>query len=64
MAAHTWKSGVGEMYRSWNKQAYTQAVQKLLPTLTEHDIHAAGSGVRAQAVDRTGKMLDDFHFVF
>jgi L-2-hydroxyglutarate oxidase LhgO len=64
MVAHNWKSGVGEMYRSWNKQAFTRALQKLLPTLTEHDIQAAGSGVRAQALDRTGKLLDDFHFVF
>ena len=64
MVAHNWKSGVGEMYRSWNKKAFTQALQKLLPTLTEHDIQPAGSGVRAQAIDRTGQLLDDFHFVF
>ena len=64
MVAHNWKSGVGEMYRSWNKKAFTQALQKLLPTLTEHDIQPAGSGVRAQALDRTGQLLDDFHFVF
>ena len=64
MAAKNWKSGMGEVYRSWNKQAFTRALQKLLPELTEQDIQPAGSGVRAQALDRSGKLLDDFHFVF
>jgi (S)-2-hydroxyglutarate dehydrogenase len=63
MAHHNWKSGMGEMYRSWNKRAFTRALQKLLPSLTEQDIQPGGSGVRAQALDRSGKLLDDFHFV-
>jgi (S)-2-hydroxyglutarate dehydrogenase len=64
MASKNWKSGVEEFYRSWNKQAFTRALQKLLPGLTEQDIRPAGSGVRAQALDRHGKLLDDFHFVY
>jgi L-2-hydroxyglutarate oxidase len=64
MAAHHWKSGMGEMYRSWNKRAFTRALQKLLPSLTEQDIQPGGSGVRAQALDHQGNLLDDFHFVF
>jgi L-2-hydroxyglutarate oxidase LhgO len=64
MASHNWKSGMGEIYRSWNKQAFTRALQKLLPSLTEQDIQPGGSGVRAQALDRHGNLLDDFHFVF
>jgi L-2-hydroxyglutarate oxidase len=63
MASHNWKSGMGEIYRSWNKRAFTRALQKLLPALTEQDIQPGGSGVRAQALDRSGKLLDDFHFV-
>jgi L-2-hydroxyglutarate oxidase LhgO len=64
MASRNWKSGIGEVYRSWNKQAFTCALQKLLPALTEQDIQPAGSGVRAQALDRHGNLLDDFHFVY
>jgi len=64
MAAQNWKSGVGEIYRSWNKQAFTRALQKLLPSLREQDIQPGGSGVRAQALDRHGNLLDDFHFVY
>ncbi len=64
MAAKYWESGVAEMYRSWSKRAFTQALQKLLPALTAADIQPAGSGVRAQALDNSGKLLDDFHFVY
>lgn len=63
MAAQNWKSGMGEVYRSWSKRAFTHALQKLLPSLTEQDIQPGGSGVRAQALDRQGRLLDDFHFV-
>jgi len=64
MAAKYWQSGLGEMYRSWSKGAFTRALQKLLPELTENDIQPGGSGVRAQALDRSGKLLDDFYFVW
>lgn len=64
MAAHYWRTGAEEMYRSWSKRAFTRALQKLLPDLTEQDIQPGGSGVRAQAVDSSGKLLDDFYFVF
>jgi len=64
MASRNWKSGMGEIYRSWNKQAFTRALQKLLPSLTEEDIQPGGSGVRAQALDSHGNLLDDFHFAY
>lgn len=64
MAARNWKSGLGEIYRSWNRQAFTHALQKLLPSLTEYDTRPGGSGVRAQALDHAGNLLDDFHFVY
>jgi (S)-2-hydroxyglutarate dehydrogenase len=62
MAAKNWQSGLGEMYRSWSKSAFTRALQKLLPELTEEDILPGGSGVRAQALNSSGKLLDDFYF--
>lgn len=64
MALEHWKSGFEEFYLSWSKSAFTRALQKLLPVLTERDIRPSGSGVRAQALDRTGKLLDDFYFVY
>ncbi len=64
MAARYWKSGLGEMYRSWNKHAFIAAAQKLMPELTEEDLLPDGSGVRAQALDSSGKLLDDFYFAW
>lgn len=64
MASRHWKSGMEEVYRSWSKQAFTRALQKLLPSLSDEDIQPAGSGVRAQALDNRGNLLDDFHFVY
>ncbi|MBL7858275.1 MAG: L-2-hydroxyglutarate oxidase [Cyclobacteriaceae bacterium] len=55
-----WKTGFGEMYRSFSKAAFTKALQKLLPEIQEGDLEHGGSGVRAQACDRTGGLVDDF----
>lgn len=55
-----WKTGFGEMYRSFSKTAFTKALQKLLPEVQEEDLVEGGSGVRAQACDRTGGLVDDF----
>jgi len=63
MARKYWKTGMGEIYRSFSKKAFTKALQKLLPEIREEDLLPGGSGVRAQAVDRTGFLLDDFSIV-
>lgn len=55
-----WKTGMGEMYRSFSKAAFTKALQKLLPEIREQDLEDGGAGVRAQACDRTGGLVDDF----
>ena len=64
MAARYWKSGLAEQYRSLSKHAFTAASQKLVPSLTEQDLEPGGSGVRAQALDNSGRLLDDFYFVY
>jgi len=63
MARKYWKMGMAEQYRSWIKPAFTRALQQMVPELTEDDLAPGGSGVRAQAVDRNGNLLDDFCFV-
>jgi L-2-hydroxyglutarate oxidase len=55
-----WKTGMGEMYRSFSKSAFTKALQKLMPEIRENDLEDGGAGVRAQACDRTGGLVDDF----
>lgn len=58
-----WKTGMGEMYRSFSKAAFTKALQRLIPEIKESDLVPAEAGVRAQACDRTGGLLDDFKIV-
>jgi L-2-hydroxyglutarate oxidase len=55
-----WKTGLGEYYRSFSKAAFTKALQKLVPEIQENDLMPGGAGVRAQACDRNGGLLDDF----
>jgi L-2-hydroxyglutarate oxidase len=58
-----WKTGLGEMYRSFSKKAFTKALKRLIPEVQEEHLVPAPAGVRAQACDRTGGLLDDFKIV-
>jgi L-2-hydroxyglutarate oxidase len=60
VAAKYWRTGLGEMYRSFSKAAFTRALQKLIPEIQESDLMEGGAGVRAQACDREGGLVDDF----
>ncbi len=55
-----WKIGLGEIYRSFSKKAFTKALRELIPEIQEGDLIAGGSGVRAQACDKDGGLIDDF----
>jgi len=57
------RTGATEMWRSWSKGAFVEALQELLPEITSDDLTGYGAGVRAQALGRDGKLLDDFHLV-
>lgn len=60
MGRNQWRNGLTEIRRSLSRARFLRSLQTLLPGLTDGDIAPGGSGVRAQAVDRTGKLLDDF----
>lgn len=58
-----WRDGLGELHRSISKRAFLKAAQKLIPDLQYDDLTPGISGVRAQACDRNGKLIDDFHII-
>jgi len=60
VAAKYWQTGLGEMYRSFSKAAFTKALQELIPEIQSEDLIPGGAGVRAQACDREGGLVDDF----
>lgn len=55
-----WRYGLHELSWSIFKKSYVREVQKYLPSLRPTDLIASGRGVRAQAVNRRGELVDDF----
>jgi len=60
MTARDWKTGFYEVNRSLRKSVFIKDLQKMIPEIQKSDLGAGGSGVRAQAVDNHGNLLDDF----
>jgi L-2-hydroxyglutarate oxidase len=63
LARTHWRTGLAELGRSYSKRLFVRALRRLVPEVGAADLVPAGSGVRAQAVDATGRLLDDFHIV-
>ena len=57
------KTGIGEFYRSWNRKAFLKTLQRMIPELCDKDLLPGGAGVRAQALDPNGLLVDDFRIV-
>jgi len=60
MALKHWRMGLGEMWRSFSKAAFVRALQKLIPEITAENLVTTPAGVRAQALMKNGKLVDDF----
>ncbi len=60
LALKYWKTGAGEMWRSFSKHAFVKALQRLVPEIEARHLVKAPAGVRAQAVAQDGSMVDDF----
>ncbi len=60
MALSTWKTGLMELRRSASKGVFLRDLQRLVPGIVDEDLAPGGAGVRAQAVDSQGRLLDDF----
>jgi L-2-hydroxyglutarate oxidase len=63
MSAKYWRSGLDEVHRSFSKPTFVRALQRLVPAVRDEDLRSGGSGVRAQALNRDGTLVDDFKFV-
>ena len=63
MTAKHWRSGLDEFRRSFSKPVFVRALQRLVPEIRDEDLVPGGSGVRAQALNRNGTLVDDFQFL-
>jgi L-2-hydroxyglutarate oxidase len=57
-----WRTGLGEMRLQASRRAFVQACAQYVPALRPEDVEDGWAGVRAQAVDRAGQLVDDFVF--
>jgi L-2-hydroxyglutarate oxidase len=62
MALRNWRNAVAEYRRSFSKRLFVHGLQRLVPDIREEDLKPGGSGVRAQALERSGALVDDFRF--
>jgi (S)-2-hydroxyglutarate dehydrogenase len=60
MAGKHWRAGLAEQARSLSRRAFAQACADLVPDVRGEDLAPGGAGVRAQAVARSGALVDDF----
>jgi len=60
---NNWKFGYNEYKRAFSKSLFLKELQKIIPSLKRDDIVSGRSGVRAMALDKNGKMIDDFKIV-
>ncbi len=63
LATKYWRAGTAEMVRSRSKRLYAAAARKLIPEVQATDLVRGGSGIRAQAVARDGRLANDFVIV-
>lgn len=63
IAKKYWRMGFMEFYRSFSKPAFLKSLQRLIPSVEYGDIIPGGAGIRAQACDNKGNLIDDFLFV-
>lgn len=60
LARTYWRTGVDEVVRSWSRRRFVEAARRYVPELSVDDVVPAAAGVRAQAVDADGSLVDDF----
>lgn len=60
LAGQHWRAGAHEMHGSLSVAAFMAEAQRYVPTIGAADVTRAGFGIRAQAVDRDGSLVDDF----
>jgi L-2-hydroxyglutarate oxidase LhgO len=60
LAATHWRTGLAELARDYRKSLFLDALRRYVPELKDADLLPGPSGVRAQAVDPDGRLVDDF----
>jgi len=62
LAATHWRTGLAELARDYWRPAFLGALRRYVPELRGADLRPGPSGVRAQALDEDGRLVDDFAY--
>ena len=62
MLSRWWRTGVTEVRHAALRSAFVKAAARYVPELQSSDVEPSFAGVRAQALGRDGKLVDDFVF--
>jgi (S)-2-hydroxyglutarate dehydrogenase len=62
MLTHWWRTGATELLHATLRSAFVRAAARYVPELRTADVEPAFAGVRAQALGRDGRLVDDFVF--
>ena len=60
LARRYWRMGLAEQWRDLSKRAFAAELRRYLPALRDDQLRFGPSGVRAQAIDPDGTLVDDF----
>ena len=60
LMARFWRTGLTEIRHAASKRAFVSDLRRFVPELNAHDVLPGPSGIRAQALDRDGRLVDDF----
>jgi L-2-hydroxyglutarate oxidase len=63
LAASNFSTGSYELARSLSKRLFVRDLRKLVPEIRSEDVVKSTAGVRAQAINKSGQLLDDFHII-
>ncbi|MEC3883937.1 L-2-hydroxyglutarate oxidase [Halobacillus sp. HZG1] len=63
MAGSNMKEGMKEMVRSFHRKSFVKSLQRLVPSIEPEDVIPSEAGVRAQAMLKDGKLVDDFYII-
>lgn len=61
--SRNWRKGIDEYKRAYSKRLFVNSLQKMMPSITINDVQPSRAGVRAQALDSNGCLVDDFKII-
>jgi L-2-hydroxyglutarate oxidase LhgO len=60
LARKFWRTGAAEFWRDWSKSSFVRELQRFVPEVRADHLTFGPSGIRAQALDPDGTLVDDF----